>query len=150
MQSSTLKCCAASLLLLTPIFSQAQNEGYAEPDSLLFKDGSTRAGVIVKNTADAIFLEECYQVSEFPKSDIVRIFDGADTGMEFTDAGKKGDLPSWRVMVNDIRNNDRHCFHNMHTNLNNHSDWHNTDRHHNDNVNNNMQNSNDMSNNDLP
>jgi hypothetical protein len=106
MQSSTLKCCAASLLLLTPVFSQAQNEGYAEPDSLLFKDGSTRAGVIVKNTADTIFLQERYQVSEFPKSDIVRIFDGADTGMEFTDAGKKGDLPSWRVMVNDIRNND--------------------------------------------
>ncbi len=106
MQSSTLKWCAASLFLLTPIFSQAQNQGYAEPDSILFKDGSTRAGVIIKNTADAVFLGERYQVSEFPKSEIVRIFDGVDTGMEFTEAGKKGDLPPWRVMVNDIRNND--------------------------------------------
>lgn len=94
------------VLSLTPVFLHAQDEGYAEPDSVLLKDGSTRRGVIVKNSADAVFLQQRYGISEFPKSNIVRIFDGVDVGMEFVEAEKKGDLPSWRVMVNDIRNND--------------------------------------------
>jgi hypothetical protein len=106
MLSSTLKWSAVFLLFLAPVFLQGQNEGFAEPDSILLKDGSTQRGVIVKNTAEAVFLQQRYQISEFPKSAIVRIFDGVDVGMEFTEAEKKGDLPSWRVMVNDIRNND--------------------------------------------
>ncbi|MEI8294125.1 MAG: hypothetical protein WCG66_09075 [bacterium] len=106
MHSSTLKWSAIFLILLAPVFLKGQNEGYAEPDSVLLKDGSTERGVIVKNTADMVFLQQRYRIAEIPKSTIVRIFDGVDTGMEFTDAGKKGDLPSWRVMVNDIRNND--------------------------------------------
>jgi len=106
MLSSTLKWSAVFLLFLAPVFLQGQNEGFAEPDSILLKDGSTQRGVIVKNTAEAVFLQQRYQISEFPKSAIVRIFDGVDVGMEFAEAEKKGDLPSWRVMVNDIRNND--------------------------------------------
>jgi hypothetical protein len=106
MLSSTLKWSAVFLLSLAPVFSHGQNEGYAEPDSVLLKDGSTQKGMIVKNTADAVFLQQRYRISEFPKTQIVRIFDGVDVGMEFTEVGKKGDLPSWRVMVNDIRNND--------------------------------------------
>jgi hypothetical protein len=106
MLSSTLKWSAVFLLSLAPVFLHAQSEGYAEPDSVLLKDGSTQKGVIVKNTADAVFLQQRYRISEFPKSQIIRIFDGVDVGMEFTEVDKKGDLPSWRVMVNDIRNND--------------------------------------------
>ena len=106
MQSSTLKWSAVFLFSLAPVFLSGQSEGYAEPDAVLLKDGSTHRGVIVKNTAEAVFLQERYQISEIPKSGIVRIFDGVDVGMEFTEAEKKGDLPSWRVMVNDIRNND--------------------------------------------
>lgn len=106
MLSSTLKWSVIFLLSLAPVFLQAQSEGFAEPDSILLKDGSTQRGVIVKSTADAVFLQQRYGISEFSKSRIVRIFDGVDVGMEFTESGKKGDLPSWRVMVNDIRNND--------------------------------------------
>lgn len=106
MLSSTLKWSLVVVLSLTPVFLHAQDEGYAEPDSVLLKDGSTQRGVIVKNSADAVFLQQRYGISEFPKSNIVRIFDGVDVGMEFVEAEKKGDLPSWRVMVNDIRNND--------------------------------------------
>jgi hypothetical protein len=101
-----LKWTTAFLLSLAPVFLRGQTEGYAVPDSILLKDGSTQRGVIVKNTADTVFLQQRYQISEFPKSGIVRIFDGVDVGMEFTEVEKKGDLPSWRVMVNDIRNND--------------------------------------------
>ena len=106
MLSSTLKWSAIFLLCLAPVFLNGQNAGYAEPDSILLKDGSRQRGVIVKNTADAVFLQQRYGISEFPKSGIVRIFDGVDVGMEFVEAEQKGDLPSWRVMVNDIRNND--------------------------------------------
>ena len=106
MLSSTLKWSVFFLLSLSPVFLQGQNEGYAEPDSILLKDGSIQRGVILKNTADKVFLQQRYGISEFLKSHIVRILDGVDVGMEFTESGKKGDLPSWRVMVNDIRNND--------------------------------------------
>lgn len=106
MLSSTLKWSVIFLLSLAPVFLQGQNEGFAEPDSILLKDGSTQRGVIVKSTASSVFLQQRYGISEFSKSRIVRIFDGVDVGMEFTESGKKGDLPSWRVMVNDIRNND--------------------------------------------
>lgn len=106
MLSSTLKWSALFLLCLIPVFLHGQIEGYAEPDSILLKDGSRQRGVIVKNTAEAVFLQQRYGISEFPKSGIVRIFDGVDVGMEFVEADQKGDLPSWRVMVNDIRNND--------------------------------------------
>lgn len=106
MLSSTLKWSVIFLLSFAPVFLQARNEGYAEPDSILLKDGSTQRGVIVKSTAASVFLQQRYGISEFSKSRIVRIFDGVDVGMEFTESGKKGRLPSWRVMVNDIRNND--------------------------------------------
>ena len=106
MRKSTLKWSAAFILAIFPVFLRGKSEGYAEPDSVLLKDGSRHAGVIVKNTADTLFLQQRYRISEFPKSAILRIFDGVDVGMEFTESGKKGDLPSWRVMVNDIRNND--------------------------------------------
>lgn len=86
---------------------QGTSEGYATPDSILLKDGSIASGIIVKNTADSVWIQERYGISKYPKSEITRIRNAADIGMEFTASNAKGDLPSWRVMVNDIRNNDR-------------------------------------------
>ncbi len=109
MPSSTPKWFAflltASLATLSTN-QQSAAEGYATPDSLLLKDGTVVSGMIVKNTADAVWIQERYGISKHPKSEITRIRNTADLGMEFTSAHTKGDLPSWRVMVNDIRNND--------------------------------------------
>lgn len=86
---------------------QSPAEGYATPDSILLKNGEIVSGIIVKNTAEAVWIQERYGITKHPKSEITRIRNEADLGMEFTAANTKGDLPSWRVMVNDIRNNDR-------------------------------------------
>ncbi|MEI7591206.1 MAG: hypothetical protein WCJ49_07870 [Deltaproteobacteria bacterium] len=105
MPSSTPKWIALFLTASLPL-CLAQDEGFAQPDTLILKDGSTQRGVIVRNTAKDVWIQQQYGIAEFPKSEIVRILDEVDTGMEFTEATGKGDLPSWRVMVNDIRNND--------------------------------------------
>jgi hypothetical protein len=105
MSPSTLKWSAA-LLLAAAAASQAALEGHAQPDTVILKDGSTHRGVIVRNTSKEVWLQEKYGIQEFPKSSIVRIRDEADIGLEFTKANTPGDLPAWRVMVNDLRNND--------------------------------------------
>lgn len=84
----------------------AKDEGFAEPDTVLLKDGSSYKGVIVRNTSKEVWLQNRYEILEFPKTEIVRIRDQADIGLEFTKASTPGDLPAWRVMVNDLRNND--------------------------------------------
>lgn len=105
MASSTLKWAALALVLAaTP--SRAALEAHAEPDAVVLKDGSTHRGVIVGNTSKSVSLQNKYSILTFPKSEIVRIRDEADIGMEFTKANRPGDLPAWRVMVNDLRNND--------------------------------------------
>ena len=110
MGSSTPKWFALMLagsLAATSAKHPPSSEGYATPDSILLKDGRVISGIIVKNTAEAVSIQERYGIETYPKSEITRIRDTPDTGMEFTAAYSKGDLPSWRTMVNDIRNNDR-------------------------------------------
>lgn len=93
-------------LCISSLSARAALEGHAEPDSVLLKDGSLHRGLIVQNTAKVVLLQGRYSIQTFPKSEIVRIRDEADIGMEFTKANTPGDLPAWRVMVNDLRNND--------------------------------------------
>jgi hypothetical protein len=105
MFTSTSKWILLHLVAVSALL-HAQAEGYAEPDKIMLKDGAMLRGVVVRNSADAVWMQERYAITKIPKSEIVRIFDEADTGLEFTEADKRSDLPSWRVMVNDLRNND--------------------------------------------
>lgn len=93
-------------LCFSSLSAGAVVEGYADPDSVLLKDGSLHRGLIVQNTAKEVFLQGRYSIQVFPKTEIVRIRNEADIGLEFTKANTPGDLPAWRVMVNDLRNND--------------------------------------------
>jgi hypothetical protein len=105
MLPSTSKWIVLFLLgISVPVF--ARQDAYAEPDSIVLKSGNVARGVIIRNTSTAVLIQERYGENEYPKSEIVRIHDGADVGLEFTEVSRAGDLPSWRVMVNDIRNND--------------------------------------------
>jgi len=98
---------AFTVISLVWIPAAAALEGHAEPDLILLKDGSSHAGVIVQNTSTEVLLPGKYTLQKFPKSEIVRIRNEADIGLEFTKANTPGDLPAWRVMVNDLRNNDQ-------------------------------------------
>jgi hypothetical protein len=84
-------------------FARAADDAFVAPDSLLLKDGRTVRGLIVKNTWNSVVLQEKMDEITYPKSQIVRIRDEADTNAMFTGVLRKGDLPPWRVIANDLR-----------------------------------------------
>jgi len=96
----------AVCLAVATASAAAQEEKFRAPDTLVLKDGSRPSGLIVKNTATAVLLQDQHTETWYPKSDIVRILDQPDTGTYFTEANRLGDLPSWRVIANDLRAND--------------------------------------------
>ncbi|MEX1118103.1 MAG: hypothetical protein WEB60_04840 [Terrimicrobiaceae bacterium] len=96
----------AALAFLLPLAGWAVDEVFQDPDSLVLKDGRTVRGLIVKNSATEVILQERHAEIAYPKSGIVRILDVPDQGTEFTRILKKGELPSWRVIVNDLRSHD--------------------------------------------
>lgn len=76
------------------------------PDAVYLKDGTSLRGLIVRNTSEQVLLQDQSGETEIPKSEIVRIVDAADADPESTAADKRGDLPGWRHIVNDLRLND--------------------------------------------
>ena len=105
MPPSTTKWAAALLLASLPPALQAL-EAYAEPDTVILKDGTSIRGAIVRNAAKEVVVQEEFGETTVPKSEIVRIIDLRNAGMEFTAANRPGDFPPWRVIVNDLRLND--------------------------------------------
>ncbi len=96
----------AVFCLASPAWLGAADDAFQAPDSLVLKDGRTVRGLIVKNTVDAVVLQERMVENSYPKSGIVRIVDVPDDGVEFTEALRRGDLPAWRVIANDLRTHD--------------------------------------------
>jgi len=100
-----LRFLAASVLVLS-FSARAADDSFHAPDSIVLKDGRTIRGLILKNSVDSVLLQEEFSENSYPKSEIVRIRDEADIGVLFTDITRRGDLPSWRVMANDLRMHD--------------------------------------------
>ena len=99
-----LRLATLSVILALP--AGARSDSFRAPDHLILKNGRTVNGLIVRNSADAVLLQEQLAEVSYPKSEIVRIIDHPDDGMMYTDIGRKGELPSWRVIANDLRTND--------------------------------------------
>jgi len=96
----------AAFALALSIPARAADDSFKAPDSIVLKDGRTIRGLIVKNSVDSVLIQEEFSENTYPKSEIVRIRDEADIGVLFTDITRRGDLPSWRVMANDLRMHD--------------------------------------------
>lgn len=94
-------CLASAALIALPVLAD-----FSPPDSIVLKDGTEVPGLIIQNTADAVLLQEEFAENWYPKTEIVRILDEADDNIVFTDALRKGTLPSWRIIVNDLRGHD--------------------------------------------
>ncbi len=77
------------------------------PDAVVLKDGTTIRGLIVENVRDSVTIQQPYGERVIPKSEIVRIRDEANTGTYFTDPHRRGSLPPWRAIVNDLRSMDQ-------------------------------------------
>jgi hypothetical protein len=97
---------AIAAIVFLSATGRAADDSFKAPDSIVLKDGRTIRGLIIKNSVDSVLLQEEFGEHSYPKSGIVRIRDEADIGVLFTDITRKGDLPSWRVMANDLRTND--------------------------------------------
>jgi hypothetical protein len=69
-------------------------------------DGTIVRGLIVKNTSDAVLIQQQNRELNIPKKKIVRINDNADVNALYTEITRKGKLPAWRVIANDLRTND--------------------------------------------
>ncbi len=85
---------------------RAADDSFRAPDSLVLKDGTVVRGLIIKNTRDSVLIQQKFKEVDYPKSHIVRINDNADTEILYTDLNRKGKLPSWRVIANDLRTHD--------------------------------------------
>ena len=79
---------------------------FQAPDTLVLHDGRTIHGLIIKNSVDSVLMQEEFEENSYNKGDIVRILDEPDLGIAFTDIERKGTLPSWRVIANDLRTHD--------------------------------------------
>ncbi len=97
---------AAGFIGLLPLALPAADDTFHAPDSIVLKDGRTVRGLIIKNSVDSVLLQQEFEEKSYPKSEIVRIRDEADIGVLFTDITRRGDLPSWRVIANDLRMHD--------------------------------------------
>lgn len=82
----------------------ASDDSFRSPDSLTLKDGSVHRGLIILNTRDSVTIQCEFEECVVPKSNILRIDDSVDA--LYTEAGRRGDLPAWRVIANDLRTHD--------------------------------------------
>lgn len=95
----------AVLLAVTSAAPAAENV-FKAPDSLVLKNGKTVNGLILRNSKDAVLLQEKFEEVTYPKSEIVRIIDNTNSESIFTGIFGKGKLPPWRVIASDLRSND--------------------------------------------
>ena len=97
--------CALGFLLAS-LAAHSADDSFKAPDHLVLKNGKTVNGLILKNSRDAVLFQEKFEEVTYPKSGIVRIIDHADDDIHYTDIARRGELPSWRVIANDLRTND--------------------------------------------
>lgn len=76
------------------------------PDTVIMNDGTELHGLIVRNDARFLVLQERMKEVEIPKNQIRRIIDQADTLVYFADIADPSTLPPWRMIVQDFRLDD--------------------------------------------
>ena len=76
------------------------------PDTLILNDGTKLHGLIVKNNAEEVVLQERMGEQIIPKSHISRIEDQGHTQVFFADMVDPNKLPPWRMIVQDLRTDD--------------------------------------------
>jgi hypothetical protein len=102
-------------LLLLPLFSsQASMDFTAKrlmPDTLVMNDGTELHGLIIKNEAYDVILQQRMGELQIPKKYIRRIEDQGPSGVYFADILAPEKLPPWRMIVQDLRTDDNiHSF----------------------------------------
>jgi hypothetical protein len=76
------------------------------PDTIFMNDGSEMHGLIIRNDAKKVVLQQRMGEVEIPKTSIRRIDDQPDSGVFFADVIDPNKLPPWRIIVQDLRTDD--------------------------------------------
>ncbi len=97
-------CSFLVFFLLGVITSQAFNR--LATDRVIMKDGTVQEGLIVKNDATSVILEQSHGDCIIRKHDIQRIDDSNKDLSYFADLANHDKAPPWRMMVQDMRCND--------------------------------------------
>jgi hypothetical protein len=97
---------AACLLLIQSLGAIDLPNGRLAPDTLILNDGSELHGLILKNDAKGVILQQRMGEVTIPKARIRRIMDEGDALVYFADIADSGKLPPWRMIVQDLRADD--------------------------------------------
>jgi hypothetical protein len=99
---------AATMVLWLSVAAgvRGKDDSFRAPDSLTLIDGTVVHGLIIKNSRDSVLIQQETDELDIPKNKIVRIIDNADRSDLYTGMNRKGQLPSWRVIANDLRTHD--------------------------------------------
>ncbi len=76
------------------------------PDTLVLNDGTSLHGLIIKNNAKEVVLQERKGEQTIPKSHIRRIEDQGHSQLYFADIVDPHKLPPWQMIVQDLRTDD--------------------------------------------
>jgi hypothetical protein len=86
--------------------ASAVNSSAMTPDTIQLKSGKVLRGMIVKQTNSGVTIQLPYGEETVKNEDIVRIRNVDDHEMWFTRVLTPGTLPPWRIIANDLRNQD--------------------------------------------
>jgi hypothetical protein len=105
---NSLRGYGAILVMLLSLAGNVQgaDDSFRAPDSLTLTDGTVVHGLIIKNSRDSVLIQQETGELDIPKKKIVRIIDNADRNVLYTGMNRQGQLPSWRVIANDLRTHD--------------------------------------------
>lgn len=76
------------------------------PDTIFMNDGTQYHGLIIRNDAKKVTLQQRMGEVEIPKSSIRRIDDEPNEGVYFAEIVDPNRLPPWRMIVQDLRSDD--------------------------------------------
>lgn len=94
------------LILLSLAIVPSYSFNKLTPDRIIMKNGTIEEGLIVKNDALSVVLEQSTGDRIIKKHDILRIDDANKDLSYFADLANHDKAPPWRMMVQDMRCND--------------------------------------------
>lgn len=85
---------------------RAATDEQLNPDRVEMKDGRSYQGLILRNDPHYLLFQTPTTEMKLSKEEIRRIHDAPDDRVFFADITTKGNLPSWRSIVHDLRTHD--------------------------------------------
>lgn len=97
---------AVSAALSASPLTAAGLELSTDPDTIVLRDGSVVKGLIVRSVKGDITIQTVGGEEHYSRDQVSRVHDVPGEGSYLTDIERKGDLPPWRTIVNDLRHSD--------------------------------------------